>query len=195
MRKVIGAAVAVLMLTLWAPGLSAAPDHWNRVAGWDIRVDSTLNNGCYMLAMYEGRTIVRFGFNMNVGNAYLMVADPDWKSLEVGQYYPLQFQLNRRRKWVGQAKAIDMNGVVALATNLSKGRFFNEFARGRSLRISYQGRRIAQLSLRGSSRAMKEMFRCQRQMTQESDAFATREADPFASSAVTANKVSDPFAQ
>lgn len=159
---------------------------WKRVAGWDVRVDVSLADSCFIFRVYEGMTILRVGFNKLAGNGYLMLGNKDWASLEEGRNYDLVFQFDDEKPWVGEATAIAFHTLVGLWMNIDKARFLREMAEQHVLDVRYRGKSIARLKLDGSYAALMEMATCQ-ELADE----ARGDSDPFDSE--SEDSESDPF--
>lgn len=147
---------------------------WKEVAGWDVRVDESLADSCFIFRVYEGETILRVGFNKLAGNSYLMLGDKDWASLEEGKTYDLIFQFDREEPWVGRATAIDFQTLVGLWMNIDEPEFLRDLAERHVLAIGYRGISVARLSLAGSYAALMEMVNCQELVDE-----ARGNVDPF----------------
>ncbi len=81
--------VAALLCLITLP-VSATEPLWKRVGSWDIRVDRSLNYGCFLVNVYQGGTVFRIGFDRTNGGGYLMLGNPNWRSIEVGKEYDLE---------------------------------------------------------------------------------------------------------
>ena len=86
--------LAALLASLAAqPSLAADAPLWATVGNWQIRVDETLNYGCFMVGSYERGDVLRIGLDFRSGaNGYILVGNATWKSLEVGKEYQLSVQ-------------------------------------------------------------------------------------------------------
>lgn len=160
---------------------------WKEVAGWDVRVDESLADSCFVFRVYEGQTVLRVGFNKLAGNSYLMLGDKDWASLEEGKTYDLIFQFDQEEPWVGRATAIDFHTLVGLWMNIEEPAFLRDMAENHVLAIRYRGIPVARLSLQGSYAALMEMVNCQELVDEargDTDPFKPEsdknEGDPFA---------------
>lgn len=180
----LGAAMSLCSLTA-AEASDTVPWTPSSVQGWDLFVDRTLNNGCFIIAYFEGNTAFRIGFNRKANTAYLIVADDDWKSLEVSKEYEIGIQFDRQVPWEVTAEAIQMGEQIALWAQTQKVEFLDEFVRKHGMTVSYKNRTIASLSLKGTAAAISEMVVCQDAMDGK-----TSQNDPFQSSSDSGN---DPF--
>lgn len=185
----------VLLISALVSGEVQAADEtvlWKEdVRGWTIKVDRTTDNGCFMFASYEGGSILRAQFDMNDGTFDFFIGNSDWRSIEYGKSYDTSLQFGSRKPWKGEAEGYWFGSETpALLFSLSFGdegsavTFIEEFMETTSLRVRYEGKQIANLSLKGTYAAMQEMFSCQQAMV---DAVGS---DPFAPDGGSRN---DPF--
>lgn len=190
-------AIAFGLMVILGSGHSHASKaiNWKKVGGWDIRVDPSLSNGCFLLASYVTGTVFRFGFDMGTGNAYFLIANANWKSIEEGKSYKLVFQFDERPEWTGEGTSKKFgDDLTALVGSVSDTVFFNELARSHVLSASYKRREIARLALKGSYAAVRELIKCQAEMRAAGGTDRRASKDPFASGRAEA-KAKDPFAQ
>ncbi|MCO6186296.1 hypothetical protein [Rhizobium sp. L1K21] len=169
---------------------------WTEVGSWTVALDKTVGNKCFIVTSFEGGYVLRLGFSQDgaVNPAYMAIASVDWKSLDVGKDYELSIQFDRNSPWTATATAVMFggeDGTVALSIGLDKIAFFEEFARKLGVRLFYQNKQIAHLSLRGSSRAIVELMNCQKTVN-EYLASQPEQRDPFDDA--TPKKAKDPFA-
>jgi hypothetical protein len=191
----------IFILLLSGTGLINAEDEplWKTVGGWEIRVDTTLGNGCFTYQIYEGNTVLRIGVNKLVGGMYAMIGDADWKSLEFGKTYPIKLYFGNQTPWSGNAEALSFNGIPVLMLNIISNDhaalFLTEFMRELSVKVVFKNKSIAHLNLKGTYKAGTELLKCQK-------AFNKREEkeDPFESpetpnkKPTTNDSSDDPFA-
>lgn len=198
--KIIATFIASICMLIAASGAAVSQSKevikWKKVGPWEIRVDRTLNYGCFLQAAYQGGTDLRFGFSHLASQAFILIADPDWASLEDGKDYPLEIQFDKKPLWSGDASGFRFSGVVALlmAIPTKQVDFFSEFARSHTIYISYKGKTVANLNLKGSYAAIQELLRCQKNMQAIKSADTERTSDPFATRQ-TSTRQKDPFAQ
>jgi len=83
---------------------------WKNVGNWTIRVDKTLNYGCFMLASYTRGTVVRIGIDQQNLNGYIVIGNEAWRSLEAGKQYGLSLQFDNDTPWRGNATARSIGG-------------------------------------------------------------------------------------
>lgn len=153
------------------------------VAGWQVNVDRTIGNSCYISAAFDSGAVVRFQFNARQQNVQFIIGDLRWASLEAGETYDMEVTFGNRDPWSGEAVGhrwsdILPSLVLSVPTeNQRAAHFIQEFAGTSGIRVAYDGREIANLSLKGADDAIAEMLACQRVMAASSEP-----ADPFEAS-------------
>ncbi|GKX35284.1 MAG: hypothetical protein MnENMB40S_29020 [Rhizobiaceae bacterium MnEN-MB40S] len=167
--------------------------HWADVGNWSIFADRTLGNACYAVTVYESGIFLRAGFNGSGsgGDTYVAVGSLDWKSIEFGKEYDITFQMDREAPWNGTATGAIIGEVPFLVIYHDNYDFFEEFARKLGIRIIYEGKQIANLSLRGSHAALMSMIECQAVVNEYST--RPKEKDPFKEPSGNAVSGKDPF--
>ena len=186
MRKILATAMA-MALTTSAAIASDDTIPWGKgqVAGWDIAVDTSLGGGCFILAVFDGDTLVRIGFDPSNQDYYLILGDADWQSIEEGKDYDLTITLGHRRPWDATANGISLSDSTALMVRSDDTHFLDEFASQQNIRVEYNGDEIANLDLTGSAAALQEMVNCQQAVNDAADSAddpfqKTDSGDPFA---------------
>ncbi|MGE3279642.1 MAG: hypothetical protein AB7H90_03720 [Alphaproteobacteria bacterium] len=183
--------IAVSMGLITSGAAGEVQPQWKMAGNWDIRIDKTLNYGCFMFGVYEGGDVLRVGFNRKSSNGYLLIGNSAWKSIEPGKEYELEFQIDSKPKWRGNSKAIVVGdqGVKFLNVPFRDANFLTEFAVGQTLIVRYRNKAISTLRLTGTYAAMQELLQCQRSVEENRPAASSESRDPFASA-----DSPDPFA-
>jgi hypothetical protein len=167
------------------------------VGGWDILVDTSQNNSCFMIAEYEGGTTLRVGFDASNDSVQFVIGNPDWRSIEHGKLYDLSVQFGNRTPWTAEGEGFwwgDSSPSLRMSVAFDKerqfdaGDFLSEYMKMTFVVVKYSGREIARLKLTGTNVAMNEVMACQTALM-ESD--ANKSDDPFSSSGTGSTK--DPF--
>src|SRR4051794_4029448 len=115
-QSAILAIVSALSSAAFATGPASAADavRWGKVSGWDVLVDTTLGNGCFIFTVYDGGTALRLGFDANEDDAYLMVGNQKWASIEHGKDYDIEIRMDRDAPWRATATGVDFDGLPLL---------------------------------------------------------------------------------
>lgn len=167
---------------------------WKEVGGWEIRVDTTLGNACFMIATWEQGTILRIGFVSGQSTStvpYIILGNIYWTSLEEGKDYNLTFRFDNQRPWAVNATGYRLGQYVFLLFEVGTWEFVDEFMRKHGAEISYDGQVIANLSLTNSFAALRETANCHLQMAQAGAQGTQPSADPFANRSSQPDQ--DPF--
>ncbi|WP_246590275.1 hypothetical protein [Rhizobium lentis] len=167
---------------------------WKEVGGWSVAIDPTLDNGCFVLTSFDDNTIIRLGFNFRKKDNpfYIMLGNPNWKSLEKGKHYPIELSLDQF-KWTADARGLDMPGLKSLWIDFKDPDLIAEFEGKLSFRASFRGKQIAALRLKDFARAADELLACQNAVD---DAVAKQPAPPRSKDPLEAKpgtQASDPF--
>lgn len=172
---------------------------YEEVGGWQIHVDTTIDNSCFAMAAYEGNSVFRIGFNVTLQNMYVLVGDPSWKSIEAGKSYDVGIEFGDEGKWNAEATGFSFDGETNqpyLWINVgidNADDFLDEFMREKYVAIYYQGKDILSLKLKGSFQAGSKLLECQRNINSiQNDPFDQKNdrTDPFSR---TSAPTSDPF--
>jgi hypothetical protein len=171
---------------------------WGTAGSWQIRIDTTLSNGCFIMTGYT-HTAMRVGINPKNHNAYILMLDDQWRSLESGKEYRLSFSFDGEAPWAGVFTGLNMGGSPGLVTSFDKPKFLQDFATKQTLSIYWGDRTVALLPLTGSYGAVQSLTQCQAKVDQimasGSDPFAgggSTSTDPFSTGNVRP-ATSDPF--
>jgi hypothetical protein len=187
----MAAAAAMAVLGPADAELAAAEEavRWGLVSGWDVMVDPSLGNGCFIFTLYKNGTALRLGFNAADDYAYIMVGNEDWKSIETGKDYDIEIRMDRSSPWRAQATGVDFDGLPLLMATTTDSNFIVDFMKKRGVEFRYDGQVIANLSLSGTFAAVAEMLKCQEAVDRRG--IGGRSSDPFAK----APAGGDPFAK
>jgi len=165
---------------------------WDRVKGWEIRVDTTIGNGCFAMTSYDEGTVMRIGVNPENDKGYLILGNDKWKSLEAGKDYNIKLKFDDETPWEGSARGVLMGdvGVAFLWVDFDDSNLFKEFMRKNVIQVFYNRKKVTSLSLAGSHAATVAVVECQNAMQTITPA-PSYEKDPFASGV---RYKTDPFA-
>lgn len=143
------------------------------VGGWTIRVDDSLDRGCFAYASYNDDVALRVGVDARDPiDAYIMIFGSDWKSIKLDQNYKveLRFESGRRlqKTFVG-TQIGDLKGIMLRLNDLD---LIETIQRERSVHVYYGSQVVSQLSLPDSKAAIDMMWDCQRAQRKVKDPFA-----------------------
>jgi hypothetical protein len=156
---------ALLTATLAGPAASEGTEtvKWGEAGGWHIRVDRTLDDGCFAQQSYQDGTSLLIGLDVKNQAIYLVIGNDAWRSLEAGKAYPVQFVFDGHKKLDGQLAAFSWGDRVVLGHSNVGADFTTDFMESTDLRLYYRGLLKVHLSLRDSQTALKQVVDCQAQ--------------------------------
>lgn len=198
MKKAMFFAASLATAMAVAPSAEAQGSRvLGEVRGWQIGLDTDLA-GCFAFGEFEGDVILKFGFDAYNGKLDLLVGSRRWASIEPGKLYDISIQFGRRRPWHASASGgLMSDGSMVLHSMTDDPKLVQEFMKARTMKVHYQGRSIAHMSLDGSFAAFGAVMECQAQVQRELE----RGGDPFRNGDRSAPRgrgpaynVSDPFA-
>lgn len=151
-------------------------EHWSTVGFWSIMIDTSLQNGCYLLASFDNDTVFRVGMNgKDITKYYFALSNSKWRSLKPGQDHALTFQFDEEGPWDVPARVVTLGDGPVLMGTFSDVSFWAEFALAKGLYIRRNGDYVTGINLDGTKLAFDEMLRCQ-----ESQLSKVSLEDPFA---------------
>lgn len=142
---------------------SAAQD--NREFGmsgdWEIRVDNTNGNGCYMQKVFETGTRIAIGYVPDRDGAFFAAYNSKWTDIEPDETGALMFDFGESR-FKGEVVGRINDGQPGGFAFFDNPEFANEFARRNSVKLIGDGGYEEAFALTGSSKAIKEVKSCQK---------------------------------
>ena len=154
------------------------------IEGWNVAIDRTIDNSCFIISGFEDDLFLRFQFNSTQQNVQLIVASVHWASLENGHDYDVQVAFDDLDAWSGVAKGHRWNDILpSLVLSVpmedqQASHFMQEFTATGSVSISHEGSEIARLALSGAAEAVAAMLDCQAAMSKAKEAKRAAN-DPF----------------
>lgn len=151
---------------------------WGHAGSWQIGIDPSVG-GCFAEAVYTRPVIyIRFGYDATSG--FVILGNPDWRSLDPGMTYDVQVGTNGQKPFTMQAMAFRMAaGTVVLRMNATDPTaMFNAIATAYSVQVSYRSQRLLNGNLTGSAIALRQVLACER-ANGFSGTYAARSVDPF----------------
>lgn len=151
-------------------------EEWAKVGPWTLRVDLTLNRGCFAVGTYPSGFVFRVGFqNANTTDGYILFGDKAWASLTENQEYKLSLKFGQNGAWDLPATAVKIGSTNLLKSTFSDTAFWKEFAESTTISLNYKGRSVANVSIDQTSAVLDSLVECQK--TQHKIAAKN---DPFA---------------
>ena len=166
LKVVLAAVAAALVFASVLPANAAGPSAWRygEVGGWDIMVDPTIGNGCFAFSAYERGSLVRIGIDKADGKIYLVFGNSNWRAMEVGKGYRLEFVFDGYSRYTGDVTVKEMSGYTFLSHNNISVEFARDFANRNGLEILWGNRSLLKISLSNTAAAISAIVRCQEQV-------------------------------
>lgn len=183
---------AVLVLSVTVHVVAQDTFKYGQVGSWEIRMDSTMGYGCFAYTNFVRGTSFRIGFDNSakIESMYIMVGDPEWKSLETGKKYDLVMDFGSETVWTGTGIALWLGDKLPVLRVNIPGDMLQEFMEKQGVDVRYRDQSIANLSLKDSWAAGQKILECQNMIRDHQKRNPPRKKDPFSSA-----KSSDPFAR
>ena len=179
-------AAALLMLApLPADAAGQSSRKWAIVGDWEVWVDLTESNSCFVMQMYEHNAVFRIGYRDDTAAGYVFLANDKWKSLVVGSKYAIEIQFDSKTPWKGNATAKKVNNVTYLYMDFAGQGLIKDMAHSDNVLIKYQDQAIASVRLKRADEALDELSRCQARADRSSNSPGPKRPapssnDPFA---------------
>jgi hypothetical protein len=184
--KLVAASLCILGLMLAPAKAGEDSMHWADSGDWEIMVDNSLGNCCFMIGSWTRGDVLRVGIDNSHKNGYVMIGNSAWRSVESGKEYDLTLKFDGDAPWSGTFRATKMGPVTVLLNYFTNPQVLKDFGAKQSLTVYYDGNFVTKLPLTGSYAAMQTLVDCQNKL----DARASTPSDPFSGSGRSA---SDPF--
>ena len=157
----------------------------NNIQGWNVAIDRTINDSCFIISGFNNEQFVRFQFNTAQQNVQLIVANIHWDAVQNGQNYDIEVAFGDREAWSGIAKGhrwSDILPSLVLSVPMADqqaAHFIEDLTAKESISISYEGAEIANLALAGAEEAVASLLDCQAAMSEAQNLKGSK-PDPFA---------------
>jgi hypothetical protein len=179
--------IALLAVSSLAKAQNDMSPMWKEVGRWEIRVDTTLDYGCFAMVVDEGR-VFRLGINNQNSTFIGFIGKAGWDSIEEGTEYPVDVEFDAQGAWGVPATGFHFGDFKTLGFEVSDSLFVEEMMERRVMYVRYKGEQIMKLSMQGSSRAVQELGVCMNAFDSDAKDNGDTQSDPFAASG------DDPFA-
>jgi len=139
---------------------------WGNVSGWLIYWNN-LKTSCVASGKYHDGTIFWMGRGGGNGkHKFIAFANKNWTGIKEFKDYRFNVVFNGRRNWKGNFYGIKVEsvGISGFEVQGLNNRFFNEIARATNVVFYIGQKRIMKLRLKGTSRAIKSLYKCDNQI-------------------------------
>lgn len=137
---------------------------WDKVGGWHIGVDRTMDNACFAQMTYQGGTSLRVGLDLKHETLYFVIINGAWTPVEAGKVYPVFVVFEDRKSHEVSLGAFTLGTKAALGNGGVSADFIRDFRESTSLRVVHRGFSIVHLQLRDANAAIERITDCQEAM-------------------------------
>lgn len=157
----LASAAALPALAAPAPLVIKVDKSFGKTAGWSVGYSENLN-GCLAAATYNDETTVWLGYNGQRDVAYVGFTNPKWRALEVGGQYPVRLVTNSGGRWGDVYTGFSYGDAPGVFQSGLNSRFLSDLSNAGLISVEIKGRRVAMLSLVGSTEALEAVRNCQK---------------------------------
>ncbi|WP_372884586.1 hypothetical protein [Shimia sp.] len=156
------AAIALTCLVPFA-ATSQQLDTWGTAGGWDVMIDSSMGDGCLIQAAYSDGSVVRIGFDRNVGQGYVTAFNEAWGDIVEGEQYGILFDLDGH-EYDAVATGIYLNGVPGADIYFDNPDFLWDIAAKYTMTIYNENGYVTAIDLGGTMVGLEAAIECQNEM-------------------------------
>jgi len=138
-------------------------EYWGEAGGWDVMIDPSLGDGCLIQAEYQDGSLVRIGFDRNVGEGYVTAFNEYWGDIEEGGVYDITFALDGE-VYEGTATGIYLEGVPGADIYFSNPDFLFDLALKYTMELSNEYGPVMTIDLEGSYVGLEAVIACQEEL-------------------------------
>lgn len=157
-------AATALAIALTATGAAAQSlEQWGTAGGWDVMIDPSLGDGCLIQAEYTDGSVVRIGFDRNVGMGYVTAFNMNWGDIEEGAEYDILFALDGEL-YEGYATGIWLNDVPGADIYFDNPDFMFDIAKKYTMTLYNTEGEVMAIDLDGSYVGLEAVIACQEEL-------------------------------
>ncbi|SLN59307.1 hypothetical protein ROG8370_02726 [Roseovarius gaetbuli] len=141
---------------------AAASDYqtWGQSGEWEILVNSAMGNGCFARRILEDKTEIQIGTVPNRNGGYFAAYNADWTGIRDSEFGVVEFDFSDAI-FAGDAVAHFESEVPGGYAFFDNPAFVKEFAKRNSVTVSSGGRKLIDIDLGGSKKAIDAILACQ----------------------------------
>lgn len=179
-------AIATLLLLACMPFTATAQDAskvkdpilWGEFGTWTVQMEPDLGHACVVASEFDTGHILVFGRYFKPGKPgfFISFQNEKWKSLVHKKVYSVSVGFDEKATWDTESGAYVQGSTRRLAMKTVARAFFDEFKSSKTVKMFYEDKEIAKLSLSGVQKAVEQMDACQ-QTTDELLKISRTESD------------------
>lgn len=151
---------AFILVFATAPVFGMAAESWQTVGDWSIMINTEDASRCFASRTMDDGSEVQIGTEPTLDGGYFAVYNAEWTHIEEGQELTVEFDFGTSR-FGGKAKGKIENGLPGGYVFFNNPAFVQEFARGRTVKITGSEGNAFEMDLTGTSKAIRGVLACQ----------------------------------
>ncbi len=133
---------------------------YGEAGGFEVLVDTTIGNGCFLTSEFDDGSTVRIGLDPTVEQGYVATFNEAWGDIVDGQEYPVSFLLDDQQ-YDGTATGIHLSEVPGAVIYFDSADFLNDLASRSTMTLLANGEEVMVIDLTGTDEALAMTLACQ----------------------------------
>lgn len=139
---------------------------------WQLRIDATVNGGCYVVTTYTDQSYLRVGYNPLTEDLTWGLGSNFWRSLAGGEEISVSIKFPAKESWEGAGVVDRQGGFATIYVPIGNAKFIEEMTNGYIMQTIAKGVDLGWREVAGFDRAFEGLLDCQDFVNQELDPFA-----------------------
>lgn len=157
--------IVLFSITFKSTGQAQDLVNWGTSGDWEIVVDTAAGNGCLMQKRFSDGTLVQFGDVPNRNGGFIAAYNAEWTDIKDGAVGKVTLEFPDVR-FVGDVVGVAKEGRFGGYAFFDNPNVAPEFARNNDMRIIGELGRKIEVSLSGTSKAIKAIKVCQSEQSE-----------------------------
>ena len=160
--KIAKLLVSGLVLAMSAVMVQAQDElqEFDTVEGWNILIDTTIDNGCLIQSEFDDGSDVRIGFDRAANTGYVWASNAAWGDIEDGAAYPISFNIDGE-VYKGEGKGLYIDEAPGIDIEFDSMDFLLAIAQKNTMELSNEAGPVMTINLAGTDAALARAIECQ----------------------------------
>jgi hypothetical protein len=150
----------LLLATVAAPALALDLTEWGKEGDWVILIDPNHDNNCLAQVSYSDGSLLRVGFREKGKEGILATVNPAW-DFKKDDKYLLNYSVDGGAGIDAESKGVAVGEMKGVEVPFKDPAVLYALVKGNSLTLTYEGNKLADLSLAGSAAALEKAAVCE----------------------------------
>ncbi len=143
------------------PALALDLTEWGKEGDWVILIDPNHDNNCLAQVSYSDGSLLRVGFREKGAEGVLATVNPGWTQFEQDKKYMLNYAIDGGTGIDAEARGAMVGEMRGIEVPFKDPAVLSALVKGNSLTLSFEGSKLAELSLSGSAAALEKAAACE----------------------------------